>query len=320
MPTFSIVVPLYNTRDYIGEALHSIAQQTCSDFEAIVVDDGSTDGSGAIAEEFCRRDSRFKYIRQKNVGLSAARNVGIELTTGKFLYYLDSDDRITPHTLSACQAEFESNDVDVVLFDAEAFPRTSPMHERFKNYYKRPHVDGPVSSGHFIVESLRQKKYFVSACCYIAKRSVVGALRFQEGLIYEDNLFFLALMLNRKCRVSILNQDLFQRRLRPNSITSSEKTMGNYNSMNKLLYAVSRLSFAALEPPERNEVRTQIVGGFLNSQYIFSSAIGATAALRMRNVIATIFAAFRVSPRFLAPKHFLYAVWPERLERRVNSS
>ncbi len=320
MPTFSIVVPLYNASDYVSEALRSIAQQVFPDFEVIIVDDGSTDGSGAIAEKFCQTDRRFKYVRQERAGPSAARNVGIERACGTYLYFLDSDDRIAPDALQTCDAQFRAVDVDVVLFNGVAFPSDSPMYGHFKDYYRRPRVDGPISSGRFIVESLRAKRYFVSPCCYVAKRSVVGALRFPEGMIYEDNVFFLALLVERSRTVSILSRELFQRRLRPKSIMSSERSIENYDSMNKVLHAVMRLSFGALEASERSEVKVAIVGMTLRSLCVISSSIGPTAILRLRNVVATIRAALRVSPRFLTPDNLMYAIWPERLERSGKPS
>jgi len=92
----SVVLPIYDVEDYLDECLQSLARQTVDDFEAVMVDDGSTDSSAAIAERFERRDRRFRLLRQPNGGLSRARNAGIDAATGKYLAFLDSDDVLPP--------------------------------------------------------------------------------------------------------------------------------------------------------------------------------------------------------------------------------
>ncbi|WP_432944319.1 glycosyltransferase [Kribbella sp. CA-253562] len=96
-PRLSVVVPFYNVRDYIGDCLDSIARQTWTDFEAILVDDGSPDDSAAIAKEFCDRDPRFRIVAQENQGLGPARNTGVRHAQGEYLTFVDSDDLVTRH-------------------------------------------------------------------------------------------------------------------------------------------------------------------------------------------------------------------------------
>ena len=138
MPTFSIIVPAYNVQDYIEEALTSIAGQSFADFEAIIVDDGSTDATGAIVQAFCAGDSRFRYIHQPNRGQSTARNVGTAVASGTYLYYMDSDDIIDADTLDLCFREFTRQEIDVVMFEASAFPVDAPTYKREENSYLRP--------------------------------------------------------------------------------------------------------------------------------------------------------------------------------------
>jgi glycosyltransferase involved in cell wall biosynthesis len=96
VPRISVVVPIYNVEAYLRECLESLAAQTFRDFEAVMVDDGSTDGSAAIAREFAARDPRFRLLTQSNGGLSRARNTGIADAGGEFLAFLDSDDLLPP--------------------------------------------------------------------------------------------------------------------------------------------------------------------------------------------------------------------------------
>src|SRR4051794_41824217 len=96
MPRVSVVVPIYNVEAYLAECLESLAAQTFEDLEVIMVDDGSTDGSAAIAESFAARDPRFKLVRRANGGLRPAPNNGNEAATGGFLAFVVPDDRIPP--------------------------------------------------------------------------------------------------------------------------------------------------------------------------------------------------------------------------------
>src|SRR6478752_1065470 len=96
MPRLSVVVPVYDVEAFLPECLASLARQTYSDLEVVIVDDGSTDGSAAIAERFAARDPRFRVVSQPNGGLSRARNTGIAAATGEFLAFADSDDLLPP--------------------------------------------------------------------------------------------------------------------------------------------------------------------------------------------------------------------------------
>lgn len=96
-PLISVVVPVYNTLKFLHECLDSIQNQTLQQLEVILVDDGSTDKSGDICDEYSQKDSRFLVIHQKNRGLSAARNVAIEKACGKYILFVDSDDHIMPN-------------------------------------------------------------------------------------------------------------------------------------------------------------------------------------------------------------------------------
>lgn len=98
-PRVSIIVPVYNYKAYLRRCLDSIAAQTISDWECLVVDDGSSDGSAAICDEYAARDPRFIAIHKENGGVSSARNAGLERARGEFLMFCDQDDAIDPHSM-----------------------------------------------------------------------------------------------------------------------------------------------------------------------------------------------------------------------------
>ena len=124
---FSVVVPVYNVAPYLRESLNSLVAQTFADWEAICVDDGSTDGSAAILEEYAARDSRIKVLRQENSGVSAARNRGLEVAKGDYLWFVDGDDVVAPdalQTIAGAVDEFSSP--DIVQFLNEKFWNDPP--------------------------------------------------------------------------------------------------------------------------------------------------------------------------------------------------
>ena len=109
----SIIVPVYNVENYMEECLDSIKNQTHKDIEVILVNDGSTDGSREICERYCEKDSRFKLINQENQGLSEARNVGVRVSTGEYIFFVDSDDVVKVDILEILLS-FMAEDVDIV--------------------------------------------------------------------------------------------------------------------------------------------------------------------------------------------------------------
>ncbi len=100
-PKVSVIVPIYNTEKYLSNCLNSITSQTHQNLEIILVDDGSTDKSSQIADDYAKKDKRIKVIHQKNAGQSAARNTGIKKATGEYISFVDSDDQIEPEFVSS---------------------------------------------------------------------------------------------------------------------------------------------------------------------------------------------------------------------------
>ena len=111
----SIIIPVYNTADYLNKCLSSIAMQTYKDFEAIVIDDGSTDDSPDICNEWALKDSRFKVIHQSNAGQSAARNAGIDVAQGEYLAFVDSDDYVFEEYLEKLLGALTGNKSDIAV-------------------------------------------------------------------------------------------------------------------------------------------------------------------------------------------------------------
>ena len=218
MPRFSIIIPVYNVRQYLRECLDSVLAQTCSDWEAICVNDGSTDDSLAILQEYAAKDDRFRIIDQPNGGLSAARNSGIKAAEGEYIFLLDSDDWIVPDALERLDKHLDGQ--DLLCFAGRKYmeadqtyrepdklqPATYTSGMAYYNANALVHRDFP-----FVCTVLR-----VYRCAYLQ----ASGLLFQEGLFHEDNLFTPKACYYAK-RVTVIPDCLYIYRIRPESIMTT---------------------------------------------------------------------------------------------------
>lgn len=109
MPNLSIIIPIYNASSYLHTCVDSILSQSFSDFELILVDDGSSDNSGSICDEYVQKDLRVRVFHKDNGGVSSARNLGLEVAIGEFIYFSDSDDKLPPNSLKILSSGINEN-------------------------------------------------------------------------------------------------------------------------------------------------------------------------------------------------------------------
>lgn len=114
-PKVSVIIPVYNTCNYVQEALESICRQTLTDLEIIVIDDGSTDGSREVIDKIAATDSRIQVYGQTNQGLSVTRNEGLKYAVGEYIYFMDSDDLLEPDALELCYNKCIAEALDFVF-------------------------------------------------------------------------------------------------------------------------------------------------------------------------------------------------------------
>lgn len=206
----SVIIPAYNAQAYLRECLESVLAQSFSDWEAIIVDDGSTDSTREIGLCFTARDSRFRLVSTPNGGLSSARNAGIAEARGQWLTYLDSDDTLYPDALARLMAAATEN-VDIVVAGFSRDRDSAAV------------TDGRVEiiSGLTALErGLYQRGVSTSACAKLFSRRVADGIAFPDGLYYEDLLYCVE-TLRRSARVAVIGDVVYYYRDNPSSFINT---------------------------------------------------------------------------------------------------
>lgn len=208
----SVIIPAYNAQAYLRECLESVLAQSFSDWEAIIVNDGSTDSTREIATGFTASDSRFRLVSTPNGGLSSARNAGIAEARGQWLTYLDSDDTLYPDALAKLMAAASAaENIDIVV---AGLSRSRDIAAA---------TDGRVEimSGLSALEQgLYQRNVTTSACAKLFRRGVVADIRFPDGLYYEDLLYCVE-TLRRSARVAVIGDVIYYYRDNPSSFINT---------------------------------------------------------------------------------------------------
>ena len=211
---FSIVIPVYNVEHYLRECLDSVLSQTYSDWEAICVNDGSTDGSSVILEEYAAKDSRFRMISQKNAGTAAARNTGLKVAKGDYIFFLDSDDWIENHALQILADNLNSE--DVLCFSGkryfEAANTFNPADELTEKQYRR-------GMDYYNDNALLARDFaFVCVVLRVYNRAflIQNEIFFDADVSYEDNLW-VPIMLYQARSIKVITDSLYVYRVREGS-------------------------------------------------------------------------------------------------------
>jgi len=224
MPVISVIVPIYNAERYIRECITSILIQTYSDWELLLVDDGSSDRSGFICDEFAQHDDRIRVFHTNNRGASSARNLGIKEMTGQWVIFVDADDYISSTTFEICMKQCIDNKLDLIQF-----------------YYSRSSLNNvcvgigtpPLSCNEYIMK----RKYLLCIGGSMISTSIINNnhIHFDEHLkLAEDQIFMMECLLFAKCLQRISNNLYFYRDT-PNSITSHQQTKDILETINKLV-------------------------------------------------------------------------------------
>ena len=187
MPKISIIVPIYNIEKYIAECIDSILAQTFTDWELILVNDGSTDNSGKICDEYAQKDSRIKVIHKDNEGVTATRDRGVKEAQGEFLFFIDGDDYITENALELFINKQQENDADLVRGNFVLCNENGDIiPSKIKNFdfdNKYDWLRCVINEGGYICNSLVKKGIFIQAY------TIPQEMTIYEDLLISFNLF-----------------------------------------------------------------------------------------------------------------------------------
>ena len=193
----SIIVPVYNVEPYLRQCLDSILGQTFTNFEVVLVNDGSTDNSGFICQEYARLDSRFKYFEKENGGVSDARNSGLDLAQGDYVTFLDADDFLFEDHLEKLYRATTLSDADIMIGGYSRFDGSDFYF--YKDHFKRDSLISFTSTQAIqFLDSMLDIQFFnfSTACGKLFKRTLFKELRFPLGRYAENQFIMWKLYLN----------------------------------------------------------------------------------------------------------------------------
>ena len=219
MAQISVIVPVYQVEAYLPQCIDSILAQTFTDFELILVDDGSQDRSGAICDEYAGKDNRICVVHTQNRGAAAARNTGLQRASGNYIAFVDGDDRLAENMLGRMYAEILDPSCDLVVCNFLY------VFSEEKNNFSPPLQNIAISGREVLAHQKNQKNYGLWTVVWnkLYKRTVLETLRFPEGKYFEDEFFSDQLYL-RCASIRVIPDVLYFYRVRESSTMNTQKT------------------------------------------------------------------------------------------------
>ncbi|MCI8391817.1 MAG: glycosyltransferase family 2 protein [Roseburia sp.] len=216
----SVIIPVYNVIDFLKECLGSVLNQTYKNLEIILVDDGSTDGSSQICDEYKKKDRRIQVIHKENGGLSDARNAGIKIAQGEYFSFIDSDDWIHEDTYRILADKIKQNHADIICFGM------IELYENKRNTLYLPQSAEIVNTEEALKRLMIGTNCGPSVCNKLFKRSMFENIQFPVGKISED-IAVIYNIFDHAHQVEFINESFYYYRHRSNSITTAPYSIKN---------------------------------------------------------------------------------------------
>ena len=237
MPKISVIIPIYNVEKYLSQCLESLLNQTYTDWEAICVNDGSSDGCEEIVKQYAERDPRIKIITQDNQGLSMARNNGLKKATGDYIYFLDSDDSIHPQCLEIAYLFATEHNADLVNFE---FYKDGK--EKFKvDYIDIKKIRKKITSNPVMLGTYKGKyRIHFNVWTKLYKRELLNGIEFIPNIHFEDFPHTFA-VLSKKPKTVAIDAKLYFYTSNPNSISfkkANTKQIKDYHTGITYIYDI----------------------------------------------------------------------------------
>ena len=255
MVKISIIIPVFNDELHIPDCLSSILEkQTTLDIEVICVNDGSTDRSGELLAQYAEECKNVYVLQQEHTGLSNARNNGLSIARGKYVFFVDSDDIVADDMLSQAFFICEEKELDVLFFSFESFGDNPAICERYAKHIngpKRNHdYDENVVTGKVLHDTFwKNNEYYPMVWLQLVRRDFLSnnRINFDDGIIYEDNLYTFKVLYHAE-RTMCKNKVWYYKRIREGSITTNPESVHSvysflhtYLSMINYIYPVNNV-------------------------------------------------------------------------------
>lgn len=248
-----MIVPCYKVEQYLPKCLDSIVNQSYKYLEIILVDDGSPDRCGEICDEYAKRDERIRVIHKENGGLSDARNVALDVMTGEYVTFIDSDDFVARDYVESLYRQAEETDADIVVTQWLTFyegeePKVKPHYDIHRKVFTREQA---------MVSMMYQKDFDTAACLKLYRSELFREQRFPKGFISED-LATVYLLIMKSKTVAWNDYPCYYYMLRKSSIEGAGFNPRKYDSYIKIAAQLER-DKARMTQAERRAVNCRIV-------------------------------------------------------------
>ena len=259
----SVIIPVYKVEQYLPDCLNSLLAQTYRDWEAILVDDGSPDKSGAICDEYAAKDPRFHVIHKENGGVSSARNAALKVVRGNYITFLDSDDMLTSDALEGCIKVMSEDEVDVVYFQCQTIKPSGTELSQSPNIIER------------IIDNVEFCKLFMTGKLTpgvwgkIYRKEILNGQEFEENLsMGEDAMFLFLALYNTPSRVYLANNRYYLYRLLPTSISRARRNIMYKRTLDYINYIATRYNEISSKSGGRYDLilANSLVGMTLNNR------------------------------------------------------
>lgn len=253
----SVIIPIYNSEPFLSACLESICGQTLRSIEIICVNDGSTDHSQVVIDQFAQKDPRIHSLLKENGGQSSARNYGMKIAVGRYIYFMDSDDVLERNALEVLVRRSDAENLDILFFRWNSFSDDASVQIQHENEiiksFEDFHFDHVVSGQDMFCEMIEHSAYNTSVCIQLTRHDyiLVHHLSFCEGIVQEDELYT-PLCLLQADRTAILPDCFFKRRVRPDSTMTKKWGLRNVMGYFTAFIGVAQF-FLSLNPTGRLE-------------------------------------------------------------------
>ena len=264
----SIIIPIYNVAQFLDRCVQSVRNQTYKNLEIILVDDGSPDNCPQMCDSYAAEDSRIRVVHKPNGGLSSARNAGIDVCSGQWLMFVDSDDFIAPDMAEKLLSAAKAGNAKVAYCTLFAFTEDDDGYNEYR-LWDAP-ADGVTSGAEILQKSVQQRQgllsgHHVIACNKIYHRTIFGSLRYPVGQLHEDEA--IAHRVISQCEnIICINLPLYCYRQRKTSIIGSGDSPLRHLSI-ALAYGDRALFYQELDLPKSSEILFKTYWGTLFAHY-----------------------------------------------------